>query len=244
MTVDGRTGCPASETLARAASPDADRQLREAVADHLITCATCAEEFRVAQAVANWADAAQPRPQLRTSAGPWILAVVGIAAVTVLGIALGLLFVRQQDQRIRAIATSAATRPQQLEQQLAESQRTIEELRQRLAQSESPQINAPIVELTPSNTTRGGSAAAPHPRIPADARQIVLVLNSSNPSPGAAQDVEIVDAAEKIVWRGSGLTQSAHGTLTLIVPATLIGPQMRIKVYEPAHHRLLDQYGL
>src|SRR5690349_9808976 len=82
MTVDPRTltrllanpdtpaaSCPTGETLAQAAAPDADQRLREQVADHLIGCATCAEDFRLAQEVVAWADAAAARDSARADTG-------------------------------------------------------------------------------------------------------------------------------------------------------------------------------
>src|SRR5690242_8496146 len=69
MTVDPRTltrfldapgpregNCPTSDTLARAASPDADLRVRGELADHLLVCRPCSEEFRIAQEVAAWAE--------------------------------------------------------------------------------------------------------------------------------------------------------------------------------------------
>jgi hypothetical protein len=52
-----RLSCPSSETLAYAASDDADQTLRDGVVDHLIGCAWCAEEFRLGRELIAWIEA-------------------------------------------------------------------------------------------------------------------------------------------------------------------------------------------
>src|SRR5262245_11714172 len=47
--------CPSSEMLVAAAAQDAPPDVRETVADHLVTCARCAEEFRVLLEIGPWA---------------------------------------------------------------------------------------------------------------------------------------------------------------------------------------------
>ena len=69
MTFD-RESCPPRDVLIDAGSPGATAEARERVADHLITCTACSEEFRLLQA-ANpddavrhvGHDAGQPSPQ-------------------------------------------------------------------------------------------------------------------------------------------------------------------------------------
>ena len=55
MTFD-RESCPPRDVLIDAGSPGATAEARERVADHLITCTACSEEFRLLQALAPWAE--------------------------------------------------------------------------------------------------------------------------------------------------------------------------------------------
>jgi hypothetical protein len=93
-----------------------------------------------------------------------------------------------------------------------------------------------------ASATRSQGAAAAPGRIPAAASRVVFVLNTSNPAPGAAHDVEIVSVDNRMLWSGTGLTQNADGTLTLVVPRALLELGARIRLYEPKRHTLLEQY--
>src|SRR5436189_5597180 len=55
MTFD-RESCPPRDVLIDAGSPGATAEARERVADHLITCTACSEDFRLLQALAPWAE--------------------------------------------------------------------------------------------------------------------------------------------------------------------------------------------
>jgi hypothetical protein len=114
--------CPSSEMLVAAAQPDAPRDVRETVADHLVTCPRCAEEFRVLTELGPWA--ADHAPLLGDSArtattparstnfqtrlgrlgSPWAYAT---AAVLVLAIAALEVQVRQLQRDNRTLAARA-----------------------------------------------------------------------------------------------------------------------------------------
>ena len=51
----GGADCPPEETLARAAAGDLSSIERERVADHLMGCADCAQEYRLARSLKPWA---------------------------------------------------------------------------------------------------------------------------------------------------------------------------------------------
>jgi hypothetical protein len=233
-----RTACPSSETLALAASPRADRQLRERVVDHVLACARCAEELRLAQEIVAWADAATAANDGRSRMVPWPYAAAAALAFVAVALGAQLLFL-QRDRRPEAASPNSSPRA---EQQLAQAERSLAELQQRLRDAESPEINAPIIELAPMDRTRGKAAPQALPGIRASARQIVFVLNTSNPTPGTSHDVEIAAADDRVVWRGTGLRQSPGGTLTLVVPRPLLGPDSRIRLYAPRSRMVLDQY--
>src|SRR5207245_9120986 len=54
MTFD-RESCPPRDVLIDAGSPGPTAAARERVADHLITCAACADQYRLLRALAPWA---------------------------------------------------------------------------------------------------------------------------------------------------------------------------------------------
>jgi hypothetical protein len=114
--------CPSSEMLVAAADRDAPRDVRETVADHLVTCPRCAEEFRVLTELGPWAadhvhllgESARtattpPRStKFQTLPGrlgsPWAYAT---AAVLVLAVAALELQVRQLQRDNRTLAARA-----------------------------------------------------------------------------------------------------------------------------------------
>ncbi len=231
-----RTTCPSADVLARAASPDADRRLREEVADHLGRCQRCAEEFRVAHDVAAWAEtnreARAPRAASRAPLG-WAYAAAAVFAIAAIGLGAELRIERRQ-------AASAI----RVEQQLADARAANAELRRRLQDDQTPEINAPIVELMPLARSRSASGIAPPPTVvPASSRRVALILNTTNPAPGSLQDVELVSNGG-VVWRGTGLKQSRSGTLSVLVPTTLLGGEGTIRVYAPGTRTVLDEYRL
>jgi len=258
MTVE-RDPCPPGDLLVEAASPAASRAVRERVADHLVSCAKCAEEFRLLQALGPWASehAHLVAPAEGAASGParagWRFitsyAIAAVLAVIAVGLGVQVRRLERENQAlaVRANAAPIAPVPAQraLDDRIAEQQRTIADLEGRLRAADAPDLNPPIIDLEAADASRAGARPA-QPPVPAGARQVVFVLNTSHRSPGAAFEVELVDAAGRVVWDGSGLKQSADGTLTLVVPRALAGSASRIRLYSRAGDRraLVEQYVL
>ena len=238
-----------------AASPGSGRAIRERVADHLVSCGRCAEEFRVLQALAPWASEHAhlvAQPEGVAAGGRRFMASYAIAAVLAV-IAVGLTVqvrrLETQNQvlaaRANATPTAPVPAPRALDDRIAEQQRTIADLEQRLRAADAPDVNPPIIDLEAADASRALVRPAQQ-AIPADARHVVFVLNTSHRNPGAAYEVDLVDAAGRVVWTGSGLKQSADGTLTLVVPRPLVSSASRIRLYSRATDRraLVEQYVL
>jgi hypothetical protein len=259
--------CPPSEALVSAADPGASRDVREGIADHLITCTRCAEEFRVLQELGPWAsehahliDAAHPTRATTRRFGSmlrfgstWAYAA---AAVLVLAVAALEVQVRrlQQDNRTltaraesaAAAAANAARPPADLERRLAEQQRSIADLEQRLRSAEAPDLNAAIIDLEPADAARSATAS-PTPAVAATSgRSIVFVLNTTRPAAGASYEVDLVGAGNRVLWTGSGLTQTADRTLTLVAPRTLVSDARQLRLYSRAGSRrtLVEEYAV
>ena len=265
--------CPPSEMLVAAAAPDASPEVRERVIDHLVTCSRCAEEFRVLQELGPWATdhahllgesartqvaTATPRTFSRRFGSVWAYAT---AAVLILAVAALELQVQRLQRENRALAdraeatattstsSSAAPPPAPsaaLETRIADQQRTIADLEQRLRAADAPDLNAPIIDLEPADARRSAGTAAPAPAIPTGARSVVFILNTTHPSAGATYDVDLVDAGNRVVWTGSGLKQSADRTLTLVVPRTLLSNATRLRLYSRSGERrtLIEEYSV
>jgi anti-sigma factor RsiW len=253
-----RDSCMSSEALIAAASGAGDAKTRARVADHLITCAECADEFRLLRELAPWAnehahlvapagasrrEPARPMP----SAPRWVMAAAALLAIATAGLAVETLRLERANRALaaRADQTSTTTAVATLTARIAGQQQRIAELTERVQAAEAPDLNPPIIDLEASSTRRSAAAAAPV-TIPAGAPRIVFVLNPSRFAPGSSYDVELVDAGNRVVWKGSGLRQSADGTLTLSIPRSLVRAAARVRIYSGAPDRrtLTEEYAL
>jgi hypothetical protein len=259
--------CPSSEMLVAAAAPDASQELRERVADHLVTCGRCAEEFRVLQEIGPWAadHAHLIAESARTSStatiatrfrgvgssrfgSPWAYATAAVLVLAVAALEVQVQRLQRDNRTLAARAAAAATAPAPsatpappssatLEARVAEQQRTIADLERRLQSADAPDLNAPIIDLEPADAQRSANTTPPAPVIPAGARSIVFVLNTAHPAAGAVYDVDLVGAGNRVLWTGSGLKQSADRTLTLVVPRALLVDAAQLRLYSRAGSR-------
>ena len=258
MTTDDRAGCPPQDLLIEAASPGADRLMRERVAEHLITCASCADEFRLLQALAPWASehaSLVARPDAapavsatrRRAAMTWAYAAAAVWALVALGLTIQIRRLAEANRVLetRLSAPASLAIPHDVEARLADQQQTIGALEQRLRAAESPGLNPPIVDLDAADSLRNAGRAEPA-TIPAGTGPVVFVLNTAHVRPAAIFEVDILDTAGRVAWTGSGLRQSADGTLTLIVPRSMVERSSRVRLYTRAPDRraLVEEYVL
>jgi hypothetical protein len=250
--------CPPRDALIDAAAPDSDPTLRERLADHLIACPSCAEDFKLLQAIGPWAAEHAhllERPDARVFPVPvpaaarrsWLSSGYAVAAVLAV-VAVALTFqIRRliaENDRLAQRAQAASTPTASLDtSRAADQQRIIADLEQRLRAAETPDLNPPIIDLETSDAPRTATPPVSRTAI-GDARRVVFILNTAHRRAGAVFDVDLVDAGDRVVWTGSGLRQSADGTLTLGVPRALASPGSRIRLYARTGDRrtLVEQY--
>ena len=118
-------------------------------------------------------------------------------------------------------------------------------LRDQVKDLSSPQLNAPILDLYPAGSTRGEGPGDAQP-VPADARDILLVLHPPGRSRFEEHGVEIVDAGGREVWRSDrGLVLNSDGSFTLSLPRDLLGLRLRLVGIDPGGGReLVAEYAL
>jgi len=157
----GGADCPPEETLARAASGDLSPIERERVADHLMGCADCAQEYRLARSLKPWAgqvaatagagtsDRAEHRAEMASPATrpgwrqslsvlfrPGYFPAAVVAALLIVSIMLGFWIASLLRENARLIASlngQRVTRDQTAEA-LAEARRRLEDTSRRAEQ--------------------------------------------------------------------------------------------------------------
>jgi hypothetical protein len=252
-----RSTCPPAELLARAAAGEADATERGVIADHLASCDTCSEEYRTAVALGPWARAASADPifsgPTRRTAPAWrtrtfayaataLLALGATAALTMWGLTL-----RGENARLTAAlqqrgADAAAGVAARDDAQA----KTIAELQGQLAEARSPTLNTPIVDLLPRDAVRG-SPQATMPRVPAGATHVTLVITTASDPAAWEHELEIVDPAGAVRWRGSGLRPNAERAFTATVPVSLMpAGTCHVRLYERRNEgpRLVADYSI
>lgn len=258
MTFD-RDACPSQDLLIEAAAPGASLAVRERVTDHLIACAACAEEFRVVQALVPWASEHAPafgeatagRPALAEAqvgrALRWAYAAAAVLALAAAGLAVEVRRLGHANQVLGARVNAPVAAPVDQQARVVDQQRQIDALEQRLRAAAAPDVNPPIIDLDAADSLRSGNDTA-RTTIPSDARNVVFVLNTARVSPGAVFEVDIVGADNRVMWTGSGLQQSADGTLTIMIPRPMAEPSSRVRLYSragnPSRRALVEEYVL
>ncbi len=106
------------------------------------------------------------------------------------------------------------------------------ELSRLRAERSSPQVNLPLLTLSP----RRGDDAEPshHLRLPAGSGTIVLALELDLPS-GTVHSAVLLDAAGRPRWRGDGLLADPSGNLVLSFPTAYFPPgDHLLRIEDPA----------
>jgi hypothetical protein len=238
--------------LIEAAGGELSRADRGRMADHLMTCGDCAEEYRLLTALKPWAaEAARPIAPAAARSRPalvWPSLIPYAAAAALLVTALGLgswaLLLRNENQRLSATVAGPSPSGRADVPAVApdadptlELRRRLDEAVQRSNQLETelsavkkeprtsfePQLNVPIVDLEPDALR--GVAARPLKvvALPAGTEIVTLVLaTTAADRPFTEYGLEIADRAGSIVWRGAGLRKSPFDTFTVALPRRLI----------------------
>jgi hypothetical protein len=111
----------------------------------------------------------------------------------------------------------------------------IADLRQSLAELSRPQLDAPIVDLYPSNSTRGNATGdAERIDAPPTAKLFTLILNIADHPLASTYAVEILDSNGKRIWRGQRLRMGQDNSVNLTLARRMF----------PAGRYLIKLYGL
>ncbi len=146
--------------------------------------------------------------------------------------------------------TAEVERLQRREAELRQQQEEMQEQLARIAQAgpaaPSPQINAWIGDLRPTqDVVRGGSATAEE--LPAG-RTASLILGTSHKETHRGHRVEIVDSAGKAVWSADGLVPDADtNDYGITLPAGTLKPgayTIRISAQEEGKKVELESYSV
>ncbi|HWN42973.1 MAG TPA: zf-HC2 domain-containing protein [Thermoanaerobaculia bacterium] len=146
--------------------------------------------------------------------------------------------------------TAEVERLQRREAELRQQQEEMQEQLARIAQASpaapSPQINAWIGDLRPTqDVVRGGSATAEE--LPAG-RTASLILGTSHKETHRGHRVEIVDSAGKVVWSADGLVPDGEtNDYGITLPAGTLKPgayTIRISAQEDGKRVELESYSV
>jgi len=132
----------------------------------------------------------------------------------------------QQASQNQLSADEAARRAQQSETQIADLRKNIEELSQ-------PQINVPITDLMPRESSRGqGNDEVQRIDLPAGTNLFTVILNVTGQPNFADYALEVLDAQGQVVYQGRGLRKSAENTFTVALHQRLLpAGQYQFKLY-------------
>jgi hypothetical protein len=189
-------------------------------------------------------------------------AAFALAALLLISLALGLwLFLLRQgnDREIARLNREMAERDRALtsvKESLEETRRQLDEtirrseqeksagdskryedeiarLRQTVTELSRPQLDAPIIDLDPSDQTRGNmTGAAARIEAPPTANIITLILNITGQPSHSAYAVEIHDSNGKQVWRGQRARNGPdHAVNLTIARRTIPAGRYLIKLY-------------
>lgn len=118
-------------------------------------------------------------------------------------------------------------------------------LRDQVEELSSPQLNAPILDLYPAGSTRGGGAAVQ--TVPPDARLFTLVLNPAGRGPAFEEyELEILEGQEVVLQEG-GLKPNPFGSFSVTLSRDLLGPgdfRVRLVGIGSGQRQTVEEYAL
>jgi len=253
--VDSAGECVTEAQLVRAATGAADESERLRIADHLIACARCAEEYRVLTSLKPWTEesAAVLNPEVRRATAARTLSrglQYAIAASLILTFGVGLWIGAVWRRSQQASTQDAARVEAERDHQLADARRQAEDLRRRTEDQQreiaelrrdresvaAPEPNVPIVELEPADTFRSAPQGRRTIELPSSAKLVTLVVSAVQSLPSRMYVIEMTDPHGRVIWTSSGLRPSADGSFTVAVPRVLLPSG-------EAHLRLYSQRG-
>ena len=231
-----RSACPGSEELTRAAMGEMNETEQNALTEHLVECHDCAEELQIALSLQPWADeaagelkAVTPPLQLverqsaaaRPPAARGSFAAMAIAASLLL---VSLVFggwIRTLRQESAQLAESNRIN----ELRTAEGTRQIAELRKEIDELSQPQLNVPITDLVPRDSTRGPeNSQSQRIGLAPGTRMFTVILNVSGRPDFEDYGLEVISSQGVSAFQARGLKKSPENTFTLSLATRLLQP--------------------
>lgn len=120
-------------------------------------------------------------------------------------------------------------------------------LERNLADLNSPQLNAPIVDLVSASPLRGGAGEDAAVELGPRSRFFALILSPKGSPDFADYRAQIVDSAGREVWSGEGLEKDRHGAFTVILGRRFLDPgEYRLRLYglEGKTGQLIEEFRL
>lgn len=198
----------------------------------------------------------EPEPSIAVVArSPWgSKAGWAMAAMLLVILALGVWAIRQRDQNQRLAAglevarrqsvqlqanhDNLAARVKGLEQEnsaLQERGLPVDKSRSRRdADVKKPELNAPIYDLYARNFAQrsGNQSEVNRIKVPSTPESIILILNGEGLTGSPSYKVEIVNEAERVLWRAAGLKRSQMGNFTVTLDKSFLSKgTYRLRLY-------------
>ncbi|MEW6733434.1 MAG: hypothetical protein AB1489_19055 [Acidobacteriota bacterium] len=259
-----RQQCLSAEQLYRAASNQLSEAEREQVAEHMLECLECTQEYRLARTLKPWSETlveASEEPSASIVAMPARRALVSVrvlygvaATLLIVSISLGVMLqwlrrehqqevarynaeIAERDRRIAAVEETLTVTRQELAAKpvhTEEYETQLAEQRKVIEELSQPQVNVPIVDLDPSSAIRGSGDSTAIIKVPIGTNFCTLILNTRQEQVDSYYAIEIMDRINKIVWQDNRVRQNQLNPFTITLPRRLF----------PAGQYRIKLYGL
>lgn len=157
---------------------------------------------------------------------------------------------QQQEERTLAAARQANESQQHAEQLLASNQILATEnsrLKEELDALSNPQIETPIIDVDPANTTRGNATPATRVEVPNATAFFTLILHLSKEPPSSTLLAELRDLRQdKVIWSNQVRKGAAPNLTLLLARRNIPAGKYRVQLFAVSQKRKtpLDQYEL
>ena len=226
---------PEADVLARAAAGELGETDRERVAAHVEVCGTCAQQYRVAFGVLEPVSTRVDGNLRLVSSSVWRRPAVPYAMAASLALFASALLAYNVSLRRDIADLQSRVDLALAETQSANDSRSAppvqsEVVKETPAAPAQPHLNVPIVDLVPGTVTRGAGARRQTLTIAPGSELVALILNTT-----ARRYDEYALAIARddgtAVWQGRGLRHDRDGTLSVVLPTTLLPPgEYRVKL--------------
>lgn len=201
-------GCPPASRLWDAQQGDVSPEEARQLMDHVASCPSCAQAWRLARELDDGGVAEALPPHRSWQRGRSILAIAAM-----------LLFALIAGYMLRAVSGARDPRSlQAADAKLQAADTRIAALEQKIARmSSTAHVNVPFIELQPE-PLRSSARPPIVAEIPATAEMAVLILATDGVRAGDTHTLELRDETGRVIWSASGLRAGVDGAFTAVVP--------------------------